>query len=234
MIYFETLAWDSNFFKFPVARIIDREDVFTNKKIFQNLFDSNINLAYYATSKQIITTDSALYEVKMVDTKIIFVKEIFKQPDNEKIFSYDKKCAESKLISLAIESGSYSRFFIDKSIGHKNFENLYTQWIQKSVSRDIADDVLVYKHNNTIVGFVTIGKKGVRADIGLIAVDSKFRGMGIGKALMQSAENFYLSKLINIQVVTQGNNQAARKLYESCGYKIESQQFFYHVWRKNI
>jgi dTDP-4-amino-4,6-dideoxy-D-galactose acyltransferase len=80
---------------------------------------------------------------------------------------------------------------------------------------------------------VTVGEKKHRGDIGIIAVDTEFRGKGIGTALMQSAES-WLAKLNykSMQVVTQGDNKPACKLYENCGYTIESVEYFYHIRKK--
>src|SRR5690606_14128178 len=97
----------------------------------------------------------------------------------------------------------------------------------------IAHEVLVFLENSVPSGFVTLGEKKDRADIGIIAVDQNHRGKGIGKALMSSAEKWASDKGYNsIQVVTQGDNVPACLLYESCGYKVESVAFFYHIWRK--
>lgn len=233
MIYFETLPWDSNFFQFPVARIKDDVDIISDEKVFQNLFENNIRLAYYSSFKELVIPENNLYEIKLVDKKVTYSKEIIDQPANERILSYEKDYPEEKLISLAIESGIYSRFNVDNKIGRYHFEELYTKWIENSVSKKIADEVLVSKDQNEITGFVTVGKKNNRADIGIIAVDESHRGKGIGKALMFSAENYYSGKLKSIQVVTQEDNLAACKLYESCGYLREKKEYFYHLWRKD-
>lgn len=233
MIHFEKLPWDSDFFQFPVARINDEVDVIENENVLQNLFENNIRLAYYSTSKQLEIPENKFYEVKLVDKKMTYLKEIVPHSANEKISSYDKVYPEQKLIFLAIESGIYSRFNVDEKIGRKHFEDLYTKWIVNSIAKKIAGEVLVSKGENEITGFVTIGQKNNRADIGIIAVDPSHRGKGIGKALMLSAENFYAGKLKSIQVVTQGDNVAACKLYESCGYKVEKKEYFYHLWKKD-
>jgi dTDP-4-amino-4,6-dideoxy-D-galactose acyltransferase len=231
--YFETLPWDSNFFQFPVARINNEDDIFLNEEILRNLFKNNIKLAYYSSPKELFISENKFYEMKLVDKKVTYLKEVLPHATNEKISFYDKEYTEQKLISLAHDSGIYSRFNVDNKIERKLFEDLYTHWIVNSVTKKIADAVLVSKEEKEITGFVTIGKKNDRADIGIIAVDSSHHGKGIGKALMFSAENFYAGKLKSIQVVTQGDNLPACKLYESCSYKLEKNEYFYHLWRKN-
>lgn len=228
---FEILPWDSDFFKFKVARIKEHINLDNNKPLLKILFENDVNLVYYSSPDKLKIPESSFYTILLVDKKVTYSKEISNQHLNNKIESYNKHYPEEKLVTLAISSGIYSRFNTDERIGRQNFEALYSQWIFKSVAKEIAEEVLVYKENNDIQGFVTIGKKGNRADIGIIAVDPSFRGKGIGKALMFEAENFYYNKLDMIQVVTQGDNLPACKLYESCGYAVEKAEFFYHLWR---
>lgn len=230
---FEILPWDSDFFKFKVARIREHIDLTNNKSVLKDLFENGINLAYYSSPDQLPIFDNNFYTILLVDKKVTYSKRVNNQQPGINIESYNKHYPEEKLVKLAISSGVYSRFNTDERIGRQNFETLYTQWISKSVSKEIADEVLVYKENNNLQGFVTIGKKDNKADIGIIAVDPSSRGKGIGKALMFAAENFYYNKSDTIQVVTQGDNLPACKLYESCGYAVDKTEYFYHLWRLN-
>ncbi|HEY5464292.1 MAG TPA: GNAT family N-acetyltransferase [Hanamia sp.] len=229
---FEILQWDSDFFNFKVAKI--KNDVLLKGDFFEKLYKENVQLAYYSSKTKLTETSNEYYNLNLVDEKITFLKEIEISSLMSKTESYLEKYPGKKLIELAIESGIYSRFNVDPKIGRKKFEELYTQWIIKSVSKEIADDVLVYKIDDQIAGFVTVGQKNGRADIGIIAVDKSNRGKGIGKTLMKAAENFYFNKLKLIQVVTQGDNLPAIKLYTSCGYKQETTEYFYHLWKKAI
>ena len=102
-----------------------------------------------------------------------------------------------------------------------------------SINRKIAKEVLAFTENNALAGFVTLGEKNNKADIGIIAVDHSFRGKGIGKTLMTSAEKWFSNLgYSSMQVVTQGDNYPACRLYESCGYLVEAVEFFYHIWKK--
>jgi ribosomal protein S18 acetylase RimI-like enzyme len=228
---FEILQWDSDFFNFKVAKI--KNGLLLNEDFFEKLYNENVQLAYYSSKEKLNRSSNEYYNLDLVDEKVTFIKEIEQSSLTDKIESYVEHHTDRQLIDLAIESGAYSRFNVDPNIGRKNYEELYTQWIIKSVSREIADDVLVYRIEGQIAGFVTVGQKNERADIGIIAVDKACRGKGIGKTLMKTAENFYFNKLKLIQVVTQKNNLPAIKLYEGCRYMIEKVEFLYHLWIKN-
>ena len=139
---------------------------------------------------------------------------------------------QEKLIEQAVQSGIYSRFNVDKKIGKEKYEEMYTLWMLNSLNHTIAKEVLVLLEQNDLKGFITLGEKNKRADIGLIAVDHHFRGNGIGRILMESAEKWFSDKgYKTIQVVTQGDNYPACRLYERCGYEVETVEFFYHIWK---
>ena len=227
---FTILPWDTDFFNFNVARI-DSGD--TNDETLAALYSDNIRLAYFSSAHKVECRANEFYEIKLVDEKLTFAKKTSNVILSDKIISYAKEYPEEGLIQLAIRSGKYSRYNIDEKIGSEKFEELYRQWIIKSVSRELADEVLVYMENNIIAGFVTLGQKNNRADIGIIAVEEAFGRRGIGKALINAAEHYAAKKLSAIQVVTQGSNIAACKLYESCGFKAEEPAYFYHLWKKD-
>ncbi len=234
---FVKLDWDSNFFNFNVGRIMGP---IKEKQDIQNvefLIEENKNkLSYYSTSKKLpeFVFESNKFDIVLVDRKTTYSKSINSDLEiNKSISSIDHKIPEEKLIDLAIQSGVYSRFNVDKKIGKQKFKEMYRLWMINSVNRKIAKEVFVFTENKNIAGFVTLGEKNNRADIGIIAVDNVFRGKGIGKTLMTSAEKWFSnSGYKSIQVVTQGDNIPACKLYESCGYNVESIELFYHIWKK--
>ena len=172
-----------------------------------------------------ILADKKTTYLKKINTGLSFPESITSIDENTPF--------KDKLIDLAIQSGIYSRFNVDERIGKEKFEKMYALWMINSLNRKIAKEVLVFSENNDLSGFVTLGEKNNRADIGIIAVDHISRGKGIGKILMTSAEKWFSDLgYESIQVVTQGDNYPACRLYESCGYEVDTVEFFYHIWRK--
>jgi dTDP-4-amino-4,6-dideoxy-D-galactose acyltransferase len=232
------LDWDSDFFKFNVGRIeglIQKEEDIRNVEFL--IEENKIKLSYYSTFSELPShiLKSKKLDIVLVDKKTTYTKNI---DANLKIHNSITSIEQNthhkdKLINLAIQSGIYSRFNIDERIGKEKFEEMYRLWMINSLSRKIAKEVLVFIENNELAGFVTLGEKNNRADIGIIAVDYVFRGKGIGKKLMTSAEKWFSNiGYKSIQVVTQGDNNPACRLYESCGYKVDTVEFFYHFWKK--
>lgn len=227
---FTILPWDSAFFEFKVARVNTTE---INAGLLNELYRQNVELAYFSAAKKLDDTQSELYEIKLVDKKLTYAKEVVQVSLDNTIVSYPLHFPEEALLALAIRSGLYSRYYTDEKIDRKKFEQLYRQWIINAVEKKMASEVLVQYKDKELTGFVTVGNKDDRADIGLIAVAENFGRQGIGKALMEGAEHHAVKQQYKaIQVVTQAYNTAACKLYESCGYQLEQAEFFYHLWKK--
>jgi len=232
------LDWDSDFFNFDVGRIeglIQKEQDIRNIEFL--IEENNIELSYYSTSNELPSYifESKKFDIVLVDKKITYAKSINSDLGIHKsITSIEQNTFhKDKLIDLSIQSGIYSRFNVDRRIDKEKFEEMYALWMINSINHKIAKEVLVFTENNDLAGFVTLGEKNNRADIGIIAVDHDFRGKGIGKRLMTSAEKWFSNLgYSSIQVVTQGDNNPACRLYESCEYKVDTVEFFYHIWKK--
>jgi dTDP-4-amino-4,6-dideoxy-D-galactose acyltransferase len=197
--------------------------------------DQGFRLVYYPAAFM-IEKESILeqYNGLMADEKVTFVKELggngLPEPDSH-IISYAGPEVSSQLLTLAWESGIYSRFKVDPHFKNDEYKHLYKKWIERSVSREIAKDVLVYMDGAVTGGMITLGEKNNRGDIGLVAVAELARGKGIGKKLMIAAENaFKKMGYQQVQVVTQGINTPAMKLYENSGYTIDERIYYYHFW----
>jgi dTDP-4-amino-4,6-dideoxy-D-galactose acyltransferase len=173
--------------------------------------------------------------MSLVDIKTTFVKNIndsiLPQP---LIKEYIKTELTDDLIELAIQSGVYSRFKKDVNITESKFEELYKLWIEKLVSKNNNEIILINETNDKINGFLSLGKKNNRADLIMGAVDKNSRGLGIGKQLFLEAERIAHQKgYKEIQIVTQGLNKPACELYKKLGYKIEKEEYIYHLWKNN-
>lgn len=231
----EILEWDSNFFGYRVGKVqIEINGAGDLNKIFKSMHSQECTLAYYSSKNKLpaLLEQLPLLDIVLVDKKTTFIKRVNFNDNlsNASISFYEDAVPDKYLLQLAIQAGKYSRFYTDKKIGAKKGEELYRLWMTNSVNKKIAKEVLVFNELNKPAGFVTVGDKNGRGDIGIIAVDENFRGKGIGKILMLEAENwFFKNEYKNVQVVTQGDNIAACNLYTNCGYEIESVEFFYHI-----
>lgn len=239
MTNFQILDWDSDFFEFRVAKIIPSQlNMRELNNVLEQLRSDCITLAYWASDpdddESQLAAKSA--DIFLADEKVTYVRDIStfdisSVARDETIEAYCGTSVNADLVSLALQSGLYSRFRVDPKIPAHKFEQLYEQWIEKSVNKTIAETVLIKKSGNMIVGMITAGFKNNRGDIGLIAVDESARGMKIGEKLVNAALHWSVAKgHKTVQVVTQGANRAACILYEKCGYHTEKIENVYHIW----
>lgn len=87
---------------------------------------------------------------------------------------------------------------------------MYEAWLRNSLSRAIADDVLVALDcvSGQEVGLVTVKQRGTEVHIGLLAVAATHRRLGIASMLLARAALWALERLghmpgAHLSVVTQ-------------------------------
>ena len=236
MIYHQ-LDWDSQFFGYKIAAIRAQNlEFIALKNTVGELAEQGYKLAYcFARPDDEISNSSMLSASGLlVDEKITFFTRI-NEEDNFTISpfikSYYQDYASEKLKSLALQSGVYSRFKTDPNFHNAEYEKLYLTWIEKSVKKEIADEVLVYCEDEDEKGLITLEFKANSGSIGLLAVDEKERGKSIGKKLVHSAMLYFREKKVNIvEVVTQGKNTGACGFYKSMGFDVKSVVNIYHLW----
>jgi dTDP-4-amino-4,6-dideoxy-D-galactose acyltransferase len=231
------LPWDSEFFGLKIARL-DGPDLSPSalRERLTALRSDEVKLVYWAASGELDATTAHGLGGRLVDRKTTFVSDLRALPrieavGVESLGAISSPIPPSVLEDLAVQAGEFSRFAIDPRIPQERFATLYRIWMRRSLSGELAREVLVAREADRVMGFVTVGEKGEQADIGLLAVGVDFRGRGLGRSLVRAAQAWGQSQGFDFgRVVTQGNNHAGCKVYESCGYAVSSVDFFYHFW----
>jgi dTDP-4-amino-4,6-dideoxy-D-galactose acyltransferase len=230
------LEWDSLFFKKKIYQLNIENDFSEKDKEF--LSTTNADLVYIIADNMNERVDYVCREsgAKLVDQKVTYEKTLSPIPINQlSRLKYESIYQLTPgLESMVYLSGKFSRFQSDEHL-QPFFRPLYLEWIQKSLTREIADDVIIaYDSSGTEVGFFTISNKNNIGNIGLIAVHESYQGKGIGRDLLLKAEEWFIARGINkYNVVTQVNNIPACKLYEKNSCKVESLKYIYHLWKNN-
>jgi ribosomal protein S18 acetylase RimI-like enzyme len=221
------LEWDSSFFN----RRIGLLDLNSGSPNFEDLNDWDL---IYIMSDEDFTVDINKFNKTYSETKVIFSKMIIENKEviDENISVAKKNDNKKQIYNLALESGKFSRFNLDKNFKRAEFKKLYYKWVDKSFNKDFADSVLVYKFENKIIGFVTYKILDNLATIGLIAISPLYQGKGIGRKLINAVE----MELVNCQIgelriPTQIQNEIACEFYMKLGYKIIKKMIINHYWR---
>ena len=91
--------------------------------------------------------------------------------------------------------------------------------IERKLARD-PENLLVVEHDGNLVGSVMVGYEGHRGWVNYLAVNPCHRGQGLGRLLMERAEEILRglgAAKLNLQV--RSSNEAALGFYERLGYK---------------
>lgn len=220
--------WDSDFFNLKIGEVnfSDGEDYsnFTDYDLLYIVSDENFDL-------QINGFTNSFCEQKVKFHKKL--SEIFQT--NENIFSHSEiEYNIQDIYQLAFESGKHSRFLLDNNFGIEKFKELYRLWIDNSISKTLADDVLLYKSNEEIAGLLTYKTTDDKAFVGLIAVSNEHQGKGIGGILLKHLETIlYRKGITSLIIPTQFENKQACNFYNRQGYSIFENTFIKHYWKIN-
>lgn len=239
MKYFQILDLDSEIFGFPVAKILpDKLSTGELERVISSLKKEKSRLIFWASDPNDEESQKAarLYHGFLADKKVTFVADVGQTSEHLSGMDWDIEeyadtlpCADME--NLAIQIGKNSRFGIDPRITEDKLIAMYKHWIRNSVNKQVADAVLVARRSDKIVGMVSVREKEGHGYIGLLAVDPSMRGKDLGVSLVRAAQEWTRRKGLRFaQVVTQGENLAACRLYEKCGYRIDKIEYFYHFW----
>ncbi len=135
------------------------------------------------------------------------------------------------LRSIASAAHRDSRFYSDSNFPRELCDALYATWIEESC-RGYADTVLVVELDGQPVGYVSCHQHpGSRGQIGLIGVGAGSQGKGLGGVLVNASLDWFAGRQMRrVTVVTQGRNIKALRLYQRCGFLVQSVQLWYHKW----
>ncbi|HPR32710.1 MAG TPA: GNAT family N-acetyltransferase [Prolixibacteraceae bacterium] len=229
----EALPWDSSLFGYPVAKALaDPFQRHEMEELLETIRNEKIRLTYLFCPPLSEEMHRAILTLgfRFVDEKRTYSKNTEMHPSSCKIRTYQEPLTES-MIALSLQSGIFSRFATDPGFQNREYEKLYTEWIRRSVSGEIAISTLVAESDLQTAGLITLGEKNGHAEIGLLAVEERFRGEKIGSELIKAADSLACESGFNqIDVVTQGQNQPACRLYEKMNFTLSRTVFVYHYW----
>lgn len=236
--YAVPLPWDSEFFGFKIARLVPRRSGAAELRMhLEEQWEQGIRLVYWGSDPDdaVSQAAAAANQGLLVDRKTAFVRKldgfVVRPSERYETRSLPEDGWSDELASLAVQIGQYSRFRQDRHFSTATWQRLYWTWMQNSIKRAIADDVLVIRDAGLVVAVVTVRARGNIGEIGLLGVQESRRGTGLGRALVDSAMGWFSERPLSyVRVVTQGDNRLACQMYKACGFIEESVENFYHFW----
>lgn len=227
------LEWDSKFFDKNIAEFnISADDDLKNPKLKNNPYDLLVSKEHQDSQVEIEGFVETFKETKIVFSKLL--NENVSENSHE-IFDTDYLPQEDEyFFQLAYESGKHSRFLLDPHFGETKFRELYKLWVINSLNKTFAIKTFYTKEDKLgATGFVTVQQSGNIAKIGLIATHPLLQGKGIGRSLLQSAENYCLENgMTTMDIPTQEQNTGACNFYQKMGYAVQERIILKHFWKK--
>lgn len=232
----QVLDWDSDFFGFKVGRLLTPKlSINQIEAVDEQCRSHAIKVLYWLADPQ----QPGLGDVaKSADFRFMdFRLEFDRRLDRDSITNDSHPGVRlytasdlSALIAIAKEVHTDSRFALDPQLSPKS-ALLFEKWIVRDVSRQNGA-VFVADIGDGACGYCTChphpDQPGV-GQIGLVGVHPNSAGRGLGRALLQSAMTWFsASGFDSVQVVTQGANIAAQRLYQSFGFRTCKTGVWFH------
>lgn len=232
------LEWDSAFFGMTIARVNTYQlEVQTAAQIMDWCREKKVSCLYFLADSNHIETlrlaeKNGFY---LTDIRMTYEHSTHGLGNRYEPWPNIRLAVPEDLPALrAMTDSSYrdSRFYYDGHFSQENCDRLYETWIEKSLS-GYAQAVLVMGEFGQPEGFVTCNTNmpEAKGQIGLVGVSRSARGRGVGQALMlESLHWFAVQGMASAEVVTQGRNIRAQRLYQKCGFATKEVKLWYHYW----
>lgn len=236
----QLLTWDSDFFGMRIASINGNRLSRDEESAVQGwCLDNRIDCLYFLADPSDTATIRVAEEsgFHLADIRITLDRRISAMPAVWQPEAPSIRLAVAAdipaLRPIAAVNHRDSRFYHDGGFLRERCDELYATWIEKSCT-GFADAVLVPAPEGAAAGYLSCHLRGNDiGQIGLVGVNSAFQGKGLGQQLLdESLRWFAASGVKRVDVVTQGRNIAAQRLYQKRGFMTRAVQLWYHKWFK--
>jgi dTDP-4-amino-4,6-dideoxy-D-galactose acyltransferase len=233
------LDWDSRFFGIPIGRVDFPPDRLNPGAIASALRAAeNMKLACLYLQMPFVSPEVTAFcarpDFLLVDIKTVLSKRPASEaPPEEPGWSVvtPEEAHHPVLEDITEAVSQTSRFRFDPRFGMAGAARLYRTWLRNSLEGGFVSDFLVAAKDGRAEGFITLRTKDGAPHIDLLGVAGEARGRGVGGRLIRAAEARVKTRGGDrLNVVTQGHNIAALRTYQAAGFRIVSQNLFYHVW----
>lgn len=236
----EFLEWDSAHFNRRIARATSRQaDIGSCEILLNACREEAIECLYFLTEASDQDTIVALqfHGFDFVDIRHTLSAQCSASPATSQLDGFRIRLGVERdleqLLPIVGASFGLSRFYVDRRFGHDNATRMFQIWLRKSFASEPGAAVIVAEHKGAVVGFVTchLHKPPGEGNIGLVGVAESARGLGSADGMIQHAARWFSGQdMERLNVVTQGRNIAAQRLYQSNGFVTSSVELWFHKW----
>ncbi|MCL2304686.1 MAG: GNAT family N-acetyltransferase [Planctomycetaceae bacterium] len=237
--------WDSKFFGFPVGRINLNAD-FSLENLNETLrLGKNDFRLIYLFLKEKGPNEFEGFEVPCVcyDRKLVYEKKVHTLPSelDPRLRLYTEAACTKRMESLAVISGLQSRFRRDPQTS-PFYEQLFLTWISNAILGGTADAIWVWQGDDgKPSGLATVrvvkqtnsptGQTVKEGRIGMLAVEEKYCGRGVGSSLIKACEYWSISAgLDQVSLAVPAECPAYNRVCNKAGYIPGSEISVYHYW----
>jgi len=237
---YRKLEWDSEFFGVNIGYIsclrltpnIERHVRSFARREKLDMIEYRCNCH---DRESVITSSKTGYI--FVDMRLGFERMLEEVPAAEERpgFSVEKgrKKDVKQVTKIATDIYKDSRYYFDTEFDRNKVVLFYRDWARKAILGTFDDFAYVLYNGKRPIGFSAIKRSGRRgARISLFGLDAKYRGAGLARYLLNTVlKRLYEEEGVNyVEVVTQGRNYSAQRLYQKCGFLTKYTQLWYHKW----
>ena len=131
----------------------------------------------------------------------------------------DRRIMESVLKNWLLDPKALNFFSPESKYPFK-----FKKWVQLHYSKNnINTTTIVLKHNEWVIGHVSLKTKKEGTELLHLFIDSKYREKGLGLRLLKETESYKIdSKIESITAKVQKKNIVLKKFLEKSGYRYKS------------
>jgi dTDP-4-amino-4,6-dideoxy-D-galactose acyltransferase len=236
---YRKLTWDSDFFGVNVGfiscfRLTSNIEHHIGKFIRQEKIDLVEYLCNCHDRESVLISERSGYS--FVDIRLSFERHLQGPVAVDLRPGLTVRKAQSEdvpeLKRIGTDIYQYSRYYFDTNFDRAKVIEFYQGWITKAVDGRFDDFAYVLCENDRPIGFCTVKKFGRRsARFNLVGLDNACAGSGLAQAMIgQSLELLRQEGITHAEVVTQGRNYGAQRMYQRCGFVTKSTELWYHKW----
>jgi hypothetical protein len=130
------------------------------------------------------------------------------------------------------------RFHADERLPEKLADSVYTEWLENSLTGELADTIIVAKFQGKAIGFLALKEHTDNIEnicvgsIGLGGVDPSMRGKKVYFNMVSLALRILKKRADIVETGTQLTNYGSQRAWTRSGLKQVSATYTFHKWLK--